>query len=119
MANPNIVNVTSIYGETAVLSATTANANVVANPASSGSVYKINSVLASNIDTAIDRSVSVDIVRASNSYAIARNITIPITSTLVLLSKDSSLYLQEGDTIIVSASANAVVQLLCSYEVIA
>jgi hypothetical protein len=119
MANPNIVNVTTIYGETAVLAATTANANVVHNAVDSSQIYKINSILVSNIDTAIDRTVSVDIIRISNSYAIARNITVPLTSTLVLLSKDASLYLQEGDSISASASANSVIHLVCSYEVIA
>lgn len=119
MANPNIVNVTSIYGETAVLAATTSNANVVQNAADSGYIYKINSIYASNIDTITDRSISVDIIINSNSFSIARNVTVPITSTLVLLSKDSTLYLKEGDAISCSASANSTIHLVCSYEVIA
>lgn len=118
MANPNIVNVTAIYGETVGIDATTANANVVQNGGSSGAVYKINSLYASNIDTLTDRDISVDLIRQSNSFAIARNVTVPVTSTLVLLSKDSSIYLREGDALSCSASANSVLQLVCSYEVI-
>jgi hypothetical protein len=119
MANPNIVNVTTIYGETEAINATTANANVVQNGASSGAVYKINSLYASNLDTVSDRDVSVDLIRNGNSFALARNVTVPVTSTLVLVSKDSSLYLREGDALSCSASANSVLQLVCSYEVIA
>jgi pyruvate/2-oxoacid:ferredoxin oxidoreductase beta subunit len=119
MANPNIVNVTTIYGETAVLSATTANANVVANPASSSSVYKINSLFASNLNVASDMDLTVDIIRSGTNYSLARNVTIPFNATIVVIAKDSTLYLQEGDALSCAASSNSNVQVVCSYEVIA
>ena len=40
MANPNIVNVTSILGETVVGALTTTSTVLVSNAASSGKVYK-------------------------------------------------------------------------------
>ena len=42
MANPNIVNVTSIYGKTSVQAVGTGAADIVTNSASSGYVVKIN-----------------------------------------------------------------------------
>lgn len=119
MANPNIVNVTSIYGETAVLAATTSNANVVQNAADSGSIYKINALFASNLNDASDMDVNVDLVRSGTNYSIARNITVPFNATVVVIAKDSTLYLKEGDALSCAASSNANVQIVCSYEVIA
>jgi pyruvate/2-oxoacid:ferredoxin oxidoreductase beta subunit len=119
MANPNIVNVTTIYGETAVLAATTANANVVQNAAASNQIYKINSLFASNLNDASDMDVTVDIVRSGTNYSLARNITVPFNATVVVIAKDSTLYLQEGDALSCAASSNSNVQIVCSYEVIA
>jgi hypothetical protein len=118
MANPNIVNVTSIYGETEAINATTANANVVQNGASSGAVYKINSLYASNLNDSVNMDVNVDLIRLSNNFAVARNVPIPYNSTIVVISKDSSMYLREGDALQISASSNSNVQVVCSYEVI-
>jgi pyruvate/2-oxoacid:ferredoxin oxidoreductase beta subunit len=119
MANPNIVNVTSLYGNTAVLAATTANANVVQNSSGSNQVYKINSLFASNLNTASDMDLTVNLVRSGINYSLARNVTIPFNATLVVIAKDSSLYLVEGDALSCAASSNANVQVVCSYEVIA
>jgi hypothetical protein len=62
MANPNIVNVTTIYGNTSSVSLTTTSAtSLVSNAASSGKVFKINSIVAANVDgtTAADISINV------------------------------------------------------------
>jgi hypothetical protein len=51
MANPNIVNVTDIRGKTAVVDLSTTNATlVVENVASSGKIFKLNSIIVSNVD---------------------------------------------------------------------
>lgn len=118
MANPNIVNVTAIYGETVGMNATTANANVVQNGGSSGAVYKINSLYASNLNDAVNMDLNVDLIRQANSFAMMRNVPIPYNSTIVVVSKDSSLYLREGDALQISTSSNSNVQVVCSYEVI-
>jgi hypothetical protein len=118
MANPNIVNVTAIYGETVGMSATTANANVVQNGGSSGAVYKINALYASNIDGSTAADITIDLIRTSNYFSIARTVTIPADSTLTIISKDSSIYLREDDALSCRASANSDIQIVCSYEVI-
>jgi hypothetical protein len=48
MANPNIVNVTTILANTAMQAVSASLVDIVANPASSGCVYKINSLSVSN-----------------------------------------------------------------------
>ena len=62
MANPNIVNVTSILGETTFLTpAPTTSVVLLPNAASSGKVYKINQIVAANVDGASAVNTSVDI----------------------------------------------------------
>ena len=63
MANPNIVDVTTILGNTSSISANTGNGVqstvLVNNPASSGEIYKINTILASsqNVTSAVEATV--------------------------------------------------------------
>jgi hypothetical protein len=118
MAAPNIVNVTDILGKTSVLDVTTTITAIVTNSAASGDVYKINSLIISNIDGTNVADVTVDIFRSSTSYKLASTITIPADATLVVISKETSIYLEEGDTLRVQASANGDLQAVCSYEVI-
>lgn len=118
MAAPNVVNVSSILGETDVQSITTTTTAITTNSAASNKLYKINSLIVSNIDGTNDADVSVDLFRSSTAYYIARTITVPTDATLVVISKDMGIYLEEGDALRCLASANGDLQALCSYEII-
>ena len=118
MANPNIVNVTDIKGKTAVLAVTTSITAIVSNPEASGAVYKINTLIVSNIDGTASVDATVDLFRSSVSYSMASTISVPADSTLIVLSKDTGIYLEEGDSIRILSSANGDLQAVCSYEVI-
>ena len=116
MAAPNIVNVTSIIGKTAVMAVTTTPTDIVSNSAGSNKVFKINSLIISNIDGAVSADISASVFRSSVEYKIAHTIAVPADATLIVLSKDTSIYLEEGDTIRLTASANGDLQAVCSYE---
>lgn len=116
MANPNIVNVTDIRGKSAVQDVTTSITAIVSNSAASGKVFKINSLIVSNIDGTNAADITVDIFRSSASTKLASTITIPADATLVVISKDTGIYLEEGDSIRCQASANGDLQAVCSYE---
>lgn len=116
MAAPNIVNVTNIIGHTDVLNVTTSAVAIVTNSAASGKVFKINSLIVSNIDGTNSADISVDIFRSSASYYLASTITVPADATLVVISKDNPIYLEEGDSIRCLASADGDLQAICSYE---
>lgn len=118
MAAPNVLNVTSILGSTDVQSITTTATAITTNSAASNKLYKINSVIVSNIDGTNDADVSVDLFRSSTAYFIARTITVPADATLVVISKDMGIYLEEGDSLRCLASANGDLQAICSYEII-
>ncbi len=116
MAAPNIVNVATITGKTAVANVTTVATDVITNSVSSGKVFKINSLIISNIDGAVAADISASIYRSSVEYKFAHTITVPADATLVVLSKDTALYLEEGDAVRLTASANGDLQAICSYE---
>jgi hypothetical protein len=116
MAAPNIVNVTTIRGNTAVLNVITVSSNIVANPASSGKVFKINTLLITNVDGSNTANITAEYWRGGFGYDLAYTMDVPADSTLVLLSKDTSIYVEEGDYIRLQASANNDLHAICSYE---
>lgn len=116
MAAPNIVNVSTILGHTDVLNVTTSATAIVTNATSSGKVLKINSLIVSNIDGTNAADISIDLFRNSSSYYLTSTITVPADATLVVISKDNPIYLEEGDSIRCLASANGDLQAICSYE---
>jgi len=116
MAAPNIVAVQNINGNTALLNVTTVAANVVANPVNSGKVLKINTIMISNIDGANTANITAEYTRSGIIYYLASTIDVPGDTTLVLLSKDTSIYLEEGDFIRLKAGANNDLHAICSFE---
>lgn len=117
MANPNIVNVTTIYGKVAGQVITTSAASIVSNTAGSGKILKINSLIISNINGTASADITAYVLKnGSTQYRIAYTIAVPNDATLVLISKDTSIYLEENDALYLSASANSYLEAVCSYE---
>lgn len=114
MAAPNIVNVSTITGKTAVLVITTTPTAIVTNSAASNKVFKINALYVSNIDGTNSADLNVDLFRSSTAYRIAYTVAIPADTSLDVLSK--SVYLEEGDSLRLTASANSRLEGICSYE---
>jgi hypothetical protein len=118
MANPNIVNVTSILGKTAVLNATTTPTDIVTNSSASNTIVKINALIVSNIEGATATDVNASVFRGGTEFKVAHTISIPGDASLVVLDKGTSIYLEEGDSLRITAGANSRLQAVCSYEVI-
>ena len=120
MANPNIVNVTSILGKTLQAALTTTlTTELLANAGSSGLVYKINTILVANIDGTNAADTSILITKLGGSpIAIASTISVPADATLAVIDKNSSFYLEEGDNIEGGASADGDLVVTISYEII-
>ena len=130
MAAPNIVNVTTITGVTtfhAGIAVTTGGrgdlgiTTVVSNASASGKVLKINSLVAAGIaDTTgvtLQYFNDVNHVSASSTVSIAMTVSVPTYSTLVLISKENSVYLEENTSLGVFAQPNTgTIDVVCSYE---
>jgi hypothetical protein len=116
MANPNIVNVTTIYGNTAVANVSTSATAIVTNNSSSGKIYKVNMLVVSNIDATNAANLTVDLFRSAVATQFISNISVAINTAYSPIDKTMSLYLLEGDSIRLTANANSRLQAVCSWE---
>jgi hypothetical protein len=114
MAAPNIVNVATITGKTAVQAVTTSATAIVTNSGSSGKVFKVNALYVSNVDGTNNADINVDLYRSSTAYHIAKTVNVPADATLDIISKP--IYLEEGDSLRLTANANSDLEAVCSYE---
>ena len=120
MAQPNLVNTTTIYGKTTGANLTSTSATTVLdNPASSGKCLKINTVNACNY-TANTANITVGYYNAANvggtQFQIVGAVSVPGNSTLNVIDKSSQYYLEENTSLGATAgSANAII-VTCSYE---
>ena len=116
MAAPNIVNVTSIYGKTHAASlSTTVTTDILTCP--SDKVLKINSIIIANIDGTNAADTTVQFNDASTGpWHLAKLVSVPAKSTLIVLGKDAPIYLEEGDKIRGGASATSDLEIIISYE---
>ena len=118
MANPNLVNVTSILGES-VQAALTTDLTTEILLAASDTLVKINSIIIANIDGSAAVDASVFITKSGGSpLAIASTISVPADSTLVVVDKNTSLYLEEGDNLEAGASAAGDAVITVNYEIL-
>lgn len=102
MAAPNMLALTTITGSNANLSLTNAAQSIASNAAASGQVWKINSLYVANT-TAGALWVTCNYYSAAalggTAFAIATQVTIPANSTLIIVDKDSNLYLPENTSL--------------------
>ena len=122
MAAPNIVNVANIFARTFANVLTTSNAIILANGSTSGNVLKINTVIVPNVDGALaaDATIEYNTAAAGNGtpYRLASTISVPPDSSLIVIDKSTSLYLEENTSIKGFASAASNLQVIVSYEVL-
>ena len=128
MANPNIVNVTSIYGGNASwnLSATTTS---VLLTVSADVLVKVNSIICANVDGTNDATLNLYIdglttsgitgvtgTSMATAAYLAKTVNVPADDILVVI--DKPIYLMENDILKGGASAASDLDLVMSYEVI-
>ena len=114
MAAPNLLNPSTIIGKTAVQAVGTSATAIVTNSAASGKALKVNALYVSNVDGTNNAEINVDIFRSSTAYHIAKTIVVPADATLDVISKP--IYLEEGDTLRLTANAASDLEAVCSYE---
>lgn len=130
MANPNLLAATTASGTTTYLtpSATTAVV-LVPNAASSGQVFKINQIVAANVNgtSAVDCTVAIytngavaqgSAPAGGTAYPIASTVSVPADASLIVVDKTSAIYLMEGSSITVTSGTASGITYTISYEVI-
>jgi hypothetical protein len=115
MANPNLFSATSIRGRTDALALATTSVTIATNSAASGKVFKINTLTVCCVSES-DTAVTVWLSRGTNSFHLAKSLTIPAGGTLALVGRENPLYVVEGDSLAASARAAGSADAICSYE---
>jgi hypothetical protein len=131
MANPNIAALTTLTGNTTYLtpSATTAVV-LLPNAASSGQVFRINQIVAANVDgtNAVDTTVSIytngavaqgSAPSGGTAFPLASTISVPADASLIVVDKTTAIYLMEGTSITVTSGTASKITYSISYEIIA
>lgn len=121
MAAPNLVNIATITAKTAAVALSTTNATaVVSNAASSGKVFKVNSLVVSNVDGTSAADITINYYSQDDiggtAYAIASTVSVPADASLVVIDKNNGIYLEEDKSIGATAGAANDLVVVCSYE---
>ena len=127
MANPNIVNVSSIHGES-IGEALTTTVGTDIMTVTASKLVKINFISVTNTHASTAVDVTVKVVKAgftsagigatednAGTFALASTVNLPADDVLIIV--DKPIYLMEGDVLEGGASV-ATADIFISYEVI-
>ncbi len=120
MAAPNLIAATAIYGKTTGVNLTTTSATLLlSNANASNKCLKINTVNVSNY-SASAASITLAWNNVANlggtNFVVASTVSVPANSTLNIVDKTSQYYLEENQSLGVTASAANALVVTCSYE---
>ena len=121
MAAPNIVNVTTITGKTDQINLnSTSPFTVVSNAVDSGKVFKVNSLVVSNVDGTSAADITVAVYSEDNiggtATELVSTVSVPADASLVVIDKNTSLYLEEDMSIGATAGTANDLKVVVSYE---
>lgn len=128
MAAPNILGLTTATGKTTYYNPSVTTAVVLLpNAASSGKVFKINQIVAANVNgtNAVDCTVSIytngavaqgSAPSSGTAYPIASTISVPADASLIVVDKTTQIYLEEGTSIVVTSGTASGIAYTVSYE---
>jgi hypothetical protein len=119
MAAPNLNRPSSVVGKNATLALTTDAADIVSNAASSNKTIRVVSLYVSNVDGTDSASVTVSVYNGSAARHICNTVAVPGDSTISVITREDLVYLNEGDSLRLTASASGDLEAVCSYEEIA
>jgi hypothetical protein len=102
---------------------------LVPNAASSGQVFKINQIVAANVNgsAAVDTTVAIytngaqaqgSAPSSGTAYPIVSTVSVPADASLIVADKTTAIYLMENSSIIVTSGTGSGITYTISYEVI-
>tara|TARA_R110000868_G_scaffold4647_5_gene28901 strand:+ start:1458 stop:1832 length:375 start_codon:yes stop_codon:yes gene_type:complete len=121
MAAPNIIAASSVYGRTASTNLITTSATeVLSNTDASGVVFKVNTLIVANVDGSNAADITISMYSEDNlggtPSEIIQSATINAKQNLVVISKNTPIYLEENRSIGATASAGNDLKVTVSYE---
>ena len=115
MSNPNISTLTGLYGNTTYYTPSGTSAVVLlANASGSNTVYRIDQIVAANVNgsTAVNATVSIytngavaqgSAPSGGTAYPVVSTVSVPANASLIVTDKSTAIYLTEGTSITVTS----------------
>jgi hypothetical protein len=131
MANPNIANsALKIFGRVDYLTPGGTSALVLLpNASTSNQVFKINQIVAANVNgsAAVDTTVSIytngavakgSAPSSGTAYPIVSTVSVPADASLIVVDKTTAIYLMEDQSITVTSGTASGITYTISYEIL-
>lgn len=124
MANPNILGSTSVVGNNKLqVLSTTSSTQIISNGSGSNKIFRITSLIAANVDGTTTYPVTINHYSAAalggTAYAIVSTLNIPADSAVIILDKNSAIYVKEDQSIGATADTADKIVITASWEEIA
>lgn len=130
MANPNISALTTLTGNTTYYTPSGTSAVVLlANASGSNTVYRIDQIVAANVNgsSAVNATVSIytngavaqgSAPSGGTAYPVVSTVSVPANASLIVTDKSTAIYLTEGTSITVTSGTASGITYSISYEAI-
>ena len=119
MTAPNMINTATVTGKTATANLSTSASNIIVNSSSSSTLVKLNHLILSNYGNAtVTGSLFYYRYSTSLGYYLVSNLSVPNNSVLVVLGKDTPIYMEEGDVLQAFSNTANSMAVISSYEII-
>jgi len=120
MADPNLLSITTVQGKSVGSTPSNTSSSVIlANSSGSGKSLKINTIMASSSDSeTVTSTVAHNDAAAGNgtSTPIISDGEIPPAASLIIVDKQTSFYLEEDSSLVVTSGTANSVSFFVSYE---
>lgn len=117
MAAPNIVSPTTITLKQ--LSTTVGTAALTLVTCAADKAIKLSTLFAANVQGTNAGDITIRVSDGTATHAVCSTVSVPADASLVVVDRNSPVYLEEGDSIEAIASAAATIEIVGSYEEIA
>ena len=122
MANPNLLGITNVTGVTTnILMGTSAVGTgfqtVLSNASSSGKVYKVITILATNKtdgNCTLDVNLNMQAAGAGSSTSLSDSMLVPANAGQIVVDKNTPIYVMENRSIVAAATTDT--DITISYE---
>jgi len=114
-----MINTVTVTGKSAAANLTTSVSNVVINNSNSNTLVKLNHLMFSNYSSSTVTGYLFYYRFSTNfGYYVVSNLSVPNNSTIVVLGKDTPIYLEEGDVVQAYSNTANSMAVVSSYEII-
>lgn len=117
MAAPNIVSPTTITLKQ--FSTTVGTAAITLVTCATDRAIKLGTLYAANVQGSSPGDITIRVSDGTATHAVCSTVSVPADASVIVVDRNSPIYLEEGDKVEAFASATGTIEIVGSYEEIA